>query len=286
MITNIVTGVLSSLSEDSFVLDDRTLVIISCPSRKGLENTGGFNNASVSGILASPLNLSAHAEFQSIRQIGGIGQVLSSIDGIVTAVGGQTIQQPWFDRAYWKSTAPLEFTANIKFVAQENAYLEVYKPCVFLISLLYPRVGNEASATVKSYIPPGPNLYSGFDGKGKASGGLLGGAGASDYVEFKFGNMIHLLMCYLKDVEVNFSTTLDSTGYPHAANVTVHIRSFDNNFVAKDGKFQLTDYKPIALNVGMIGDILSGTANLIGAGFKNVAGQLQDLGKKFVPNAR
>ena len=107
-------------------------VIISCPNKMGRVR------ASVGG----PIQLNVSSQWEPMFG-GGIGSMTNSFLGVVNQLTewglGCTIQQPWMNRKNYKNTQPFSFTLPLNFVAMEDAKEDVVKPCLALVSFLYPR---------------------------------------------------------------------------------------------------------------------------------------------------
>lgn len=240
-------GFFSSLDTDNFTLTDENLVTIWCPQR----------GKSFSAPLCSPFQLNGIAQWESLGA-SPLGNVLGVVDKAAGALTGTTIKQPWFARKYWKGTDPLSFSFVMDLWAKENAEKEVFRPCETLVGFLYPRNNPSAgSGVLRTFIPPGPNLFTGYNSEGKMSTGLLSEAldsSPGDYFSITVGNMLYLELCYINTVSVNFSPVLDETGFPHQATVTVSVTSFDSGVVGHDGSYSISQSGNLALTAGQLKD--------------------------------
>jgi len=267
-----IAALAENFANDIYTLDDTNSIIISCQNRA---NHKGLVGGTIRGILAAPLSFGAQASYQPFMNQGGFSQLVSKVDSIVS-FAGMTIQQPWFSRKYWVSTSPLTFNLKMVFIANTDAKTDVYDKVEALFGFLYPRLAmsNDASG-VQLYIPPGPNLFTYEDSEGKIrsrSGDIVSSVseGMSKAVDKFFGDSdagqktseffnkfskaaesgpdavsltigatgMTLKVCYLENVNVTFSQTTDSSGYPHYAEVTANVSSFDNCYVNTNGVFK------------------------------------------------
>ena len=107
-------------------------VIISCPNKMGR----------VRASMGGPITLNVQSQWEPMFG-GGIASMTNSILGVANQLVewglGCTIQQPWMNRKNYKNTQPFSFTLPLKFVAIESAKDDVVKPCLALVSFLYPR---------------------------------------------------------------------------------------------------------------------------------------------------
>lgn len=110
-------------------------VIISCPHKMGR----------VRASMGGPIQLNVSSQWEPMFG-GGIGSMTNSILGVANQLIewglGATIQQPWMNRKNYKNTMPFTFTLPLSFVAIKDAKDDVVKPCLALVSFLYPRKYN------------------------------------------------------------------------------------------------------------------------------------------------
>lgn len=254
MLTDVILGYAAGLTKDVFTKSAGNTVTITCNNR----------GDPVQGILAAPLKLNVSAEYKDFLSVGNVNQLIEAGDAVVNALSGTTIKQPWFSRKYWSNTAPLQITATLAFIAQNDAKAEVFDPVQRLIGYCYPRELNAGDKSLaKSFMPPGPNLFSGkADGSNEVVGGIIGAEKrAPDYVTFDLGAMVSLEMCYLRNVQPTFSSALDSDGFPHSATVSILVEAFDASYWPADGNFTLTQKAGLAFNVDNVIDTVKQKAN-------------------------
>jgi hypothetical protein len=110
-------------------------VIISCPNKMGR----------VRASMGGPIQLNVSSQWEPMFG-GGIASMTNSILGTANQLiewsMGCTIQQPWMNRKNYKNTMPFTFTLPLNFVAIRDAKDDVVKPCLALVSFLYPRKYN------------------------------------------------------------------------------------------------------------------------------------------------
>lgn len=249
---------------DTYLYNDEQKVVISCKNR--LEGS-----SSIKAKLMSPLTVSVTASWQGLDSLGGVGQVLNAVNAVSVAIKGVSISQPWFSRKFWKSTEPIKLSAKLGFYAHSSstAYSDVYLPCNKLIGLCYPRQvsGDSGSELLALYAPPGPNIFTGYNTKtGQVTSGMFSGsltaAGTEnvDYVSFTLGKLVVLDICYLDRVDVAFSSSLNSEGYPLSAAVDVAVTAMDVGIWQESGVF-LKQQSGVALNLGEIVDAAKGVVS-------------------------
>lgn len=232
-------------------------VVITCPHKNGR----------VSGILNGGVKLNAQAEWTEMMG-GGImslgGSLIETGNNLLQFVKGSSIQQPWMNRKMWKSTKPFSFEIPLSFVATTDPINDVVRPAMALISFTYPRElstngGSQANAynalheagfdrngsmkqslvgtamqTLNLYNIPGPALrYGTKSAKGDDEG---------DPVSIVIGKMFAFGACYLENVNVEFSQSVDNDGFPIAVNINVKATVMDAACCQTDGDFLIQEF--------------------------------------------
>jgi hypothetical protein len=268
-------------------------------------------NVRISTPLSGKLKLGSTAEWEEM--FGGgmssvVGGVLGTANNIVQWKSGKTLQQPWMNRKMYKCTKPFTFTLPLSFVtpaelmtsSEFNSSADwVVKPCLALLSLLYPRKVKDKNGddlSVRSILPKnkknseGVNYFSSGDG-----GSIIGtfadlfklyavpgpslmsmtnnskdGSDAGDNVEVSVGNMLCLDSCYVTKVDVEFSESYDLSGCPIAATANVEIVCADAVYCEADGNFIVNKPSNRANELGNFIDACGKTVEHASAGMKNI----------------
>lgn len=105
-----------------------------------------------------------------------------------------------------------------------------------------------ASSTANSLI----GLAKGVKNKFTAKSGLSDGE--VDYITFQFGKLLHLSVCYLDSVSVEFSQTLTPDGWPHAGKATCKVRTYEGSYWVDKVGFDLGNRPASNFTVGGIID--------------------------------
>lgn len=249
--TGFLFGTSGALSyEDTYQLTDSHRVKFFCPAKTRL----------ISGALASPISYSVQSNWESwlSNSTGGIGggayKIVDTIDKLSQAFTGNSINQPWLGRKLWRGTTPLSFQFDVKFVSTGDALSQVWKPALGLTSFLYPRATGDTSdrkglfSAFNLYKVPGPSF---FDNASDSSSTDTQNKDVytkhqGDHVEVYLGKHISFKSCYLEDLKVTFSPSLDANGVPISAVCSVKITAQDSSFVKANGEFLDT--------IGTIGD--------------------------------
>lgn len=265
---------------DSFGLRDASPceIIIYCEGKKKM----------IRSLISAPIKLSGKAEWKEFMS-GGIsalgGSLISAGNQALQFTLGEGIQQPWMNRKTWVSTKPFSFSIPMKFVAESDAYSEVYEPCLGLMSLVYPRETGVTGAAALNEI----NQNTGVDltQKTKSGGDNMIAAAASavslyyipgpsvkygagddsqngDNVSIMIGNVASFEACYIENVDIEFSNVMSSNGFPISANVTLQVSVMDSSVVKEDGEFTFSQFKSDLYN-------FSNALNSCTEGVKDVA---------------
>ena len=228
-------------------------------------------NGRVSGILNSGVKINGHAEWTEMFG-GGImslgGSLIETGNNFLQFTGGSSIQQPWMNRKMWKTTKPFSFDIPMSFVATTNPADDVVRPCMALLSFIFPRdlgtnVTNDkivgggdifgtALNSLRLYNIPGPSLRYGTKSASPDDQG--------DPVEIVIGRLFAFGACYLEDVSIEFSQSLDSYGYPLAANVTVKATVMDSATCTTDGNFLIQEFYSSSESLGACLDQINNTS--------------------------
>ena len=269
-------------------------VIFSCPHKRGR----------VSGILDGGLKLNIKSEWTEMMG-GGImslaGSVVDTANNLLQLAAGASVQQPWMNRKMWKTTKPFSFDVPMSFVAMTDPLNDVVRPVMALVSFLYPRklqikdknTGEMVDANMKNFgdntgistkLPddvgvigtalssiglyniPGPSIrYT-----SKNSGGS-GEDNIGDPVYVTIGKIFSFGSCYLESVDVQFSPSMDSDGFPIAAKCTVKVTVMDSGVVETNGQFMIQEFSNTSESFGQfidavattVGDLATNLANVI-----------------------
>jgi hypothetical protein len=151
-------------------------VIISCPHKMGR----------VRASMGGPIQLNISSQWEPMFG-GGIGSMSNSIIGVANQLIewglGATIQQPWMNRKNYKNTMPFTFTLPLNFVAIQDAKEDVVKPCLALVSFLYPRKYNPNDNTNKNrYEQYKSAVGSGMVRSGRDAKSSFGNTNAADEI--------------------------------------------------------------------------------------------------------
>lgn len=251
----------TEIVEDSYLLSRMTKSDrIDAPNPQEVVITCRTKKRRVNALLSEGIQINTQSNWEEMFG-GGImslaGSAIGSVNNITQMVGARSIQQPWMNRKFWKNTSPFSFTLGLNFVARSNAKTEVFDPAITLVSFAYPRqsegtfeqvkswlkeklkigegsILDEASKVVKLFVIPGPSIK--YDGSNTSSD-IYG-----DAVTVCVGNMIAMGGVYLENVDVNFSNSMDASGYPLSAQVKVKVTSMDVNSCKSDGDFLMTEF--------------------------------------------
>ena len=82
--------------------------------------------------------------------------------------------------------------------------------------------------------------------------------GEVDYITFQFGKLLHLSVCYLDSVSVEFSQTLTPDGWPHAGKATCKVRTYEGSYWVDKVGFDLGNRPASNFTVGGIIDGFAG----------------------------
>ena len=239
------------------------LVTISCKTKK----------TQIRGYLSEGIQVNGSAKWKEMFDggIGALGKGLLQTGSNLAQIGyGRTIQQPWMNRKFYESTSPFSFQFGINFVSQGDAESQVFKPAEYLLSLIYPRTtvygSNEESKnptgtgnnfvgkamqaanlkpapgtvvdtalnTMVDFVIPGPSVLYKGDGSDTDNHG--------DAVTITIGQAFAFGTVYLENVDVKFSETFDSTGFPLYARCTVKATCMDVNYCLSDGSFLISQF--------------------------------------------
>lgn len=224
-------------------------VLISCKNKR----------KRVSGILSEGVKLESTAEWTELFG-GGItsiaGSFIDTVNNVTQLTAGNSIQQPWMNRKFYKSTKPFSFSFGFNLVAENNAEEEVWKPAVALVSFTFPRDMGEKHVTnaeergligaiadsLSYYKIPGPSLdYTGENDT----------RNTGDAVTLTIGNQFAMGGVYLEKVGTEFSTAYDERGFPLACKVTVQATCMDVNSCTKDGDFLISQFASNQENISV-----------------------------------
>lgn len=271
-------------SEEKFAPQE---VVITCPHKNGR----------VCGILNTGVSLDGKAEWTEMMG-GGImslgGNVVETGNNLLQFVRASSIQQPWMNRKMWKTTKPFSFSFELAFVAQDDALNDVVRPTMALMSFLFPRElstkdGNDASlytsldgitggrfskgitkdsligtalTSFQYYNIPGPGIrYDGND-----TGDEIG-----DPVTIVIGKMFAFGACYLENVQIQYSQSMNHSGYPIAAKATIRATVMDACTCRTDGNFLIQEFYGSSENLNKFIDKFSETAGELAMDLKDVA---------------
>lgn len=266
-------SVLSQAKQESSAPQE---VVITCKHKNGR----------VCGVLNSGVTLDGKAEWREMMG-GGImslgGSVVETANNLLQFVKASSVQQPWMNRKMWQTTKPFSFSFELAFVAQEDALNDVVRPAMALVSFIYPRElktkgGEDSSAytglnritngafekaftrdslvgtalsSFQFYNIPGPGIrYDGND-----TGDEVG-----DPVTIVIGKMFAFGACYLEGVKVDFSRSVNHSGYPIAAKVNITATVMDACTCQTDGNFLIQEFYGSSENLNAFIDKFSQTA--------------------------
>ena len=251
-------------------------VIIKCPHKR--KKISALTNAGINiSATANWKEIFQGSSFTGlIRQaMGEITAPLSWMKG-QSVMQPWMNRKMWESTSPFQVTIPLSFVCT-----QGDAKGEVYDPCMALLSFAYPReYGNQANGE-KGDATSALNTTEGLLGKVSdlftAKGWSNLAAGATDYqqnigesvlgaalnsfklynipgpsldvadknqgdpVSIMIGPAFNLGSVYLKDVKIDMSKTLDPTGYPLAANVTLTVEPANACYCNVEGDLVIFD---------------------------------------------
>lgn len=263
--------------DDDFQINENQTVTFSCGNKK----------VSVTGYMSEPVILNGASKWGDINNNMFTGLAFKLIDtfdenqqiGIGASVGnaGVSYNQPWASRKFWKGSEPFNLTIKFNLIAISNAKEDVYDQAIKLLSLCYPRdlgaddnaaknlidkigifdtngtdtntaggpnVVTAFSNAFKSWAVPGPSIYwSSSESDEKKTG---------DNVKVVIGSLFAFAQCYVTNVNLEFSPTLDSTGYPLWCKCSVTFQSAESNYVTSDGKFSMNKWGDSASTLGTL----------------------------------
>lgn len=263
--------------DDNFNINNNQIIEISCPTKKYYTSTG-----SIVGYLSDPIKLSGQSDWEDVssnQMVNTIYKLIETVDqtqqmGFLPVAGnnsaGVSYIQPWASRKFWKGSKPLNLTFNFNLVSFGDAQKEVYNPAVFLLSLCYPRK-LENVATAESLVKENELLSSIFDVGGTLTTGSgenlttavltalkpwaipgpslsYGGAnngnnnGQGDTVTVTIGNLFAFGACYVNQVNLEFSPTLDGNGYPLYCKCSISFTPSESNYCLSDGEFNFGSF--------------------------------------------
>lgn len=239
-------------------------IIIACKNRR----------RRICGFLSEGVKISGHSEWKEMFGQGVMGIANTAINqysNVLQAIRGTSLQQPWQNRKFWVASKPFEFSFSFNFIAKISAKTDVFLPAQTLISFTYPRdlgtsdaikdwlnkhgfnldqknTGGGKTVTeavvdafARAYAIPGPAIGYGSDSANKTSIGGYDNQG--DAVTITIGNMFAFGACYLQDVDLEFSPTVDYSGYPTWCKCTIKATAMDANYCNEDGSFLISQFK-------------------------------------------
>ena len=235
-------------------------------------------------------------QITSNSMVNTIYKLIETVDttqqmGFVPSNSGSTANsagisyiQPWASRKFWKGSKPFTTTIPFNLVSITNAKTDVYDKAVTLLSFCYPRdlantvttfkdavsnlkIGekqlfltqgtgtdgkpnlvNSLTSAIKSWAIPGPSLT--YGGENDQSKG--------DAVTISIGNLFVFGACYVNQVNLEFSSTLDNNGYPLWCKCSISFDTMESNYCSSDGKLYLNK---IPDNQAALANLLSSIAN-------------------------
>lgn len=254
----------------------------------------------VHGFISEGVKLKGQSDWKEMFDSGvlQIGKnLVDAADATIQAFKGASIQQPYMNRKMWVSSKPFDISFNFTLINDyDTAENDVYLPAQALMSFCYPRSldaqkkihdytdehfsfvdldapnsqgeTNLLGATVKNagmYSIPGPALgyQSSQDGDPNGDQG--------DAVTITIGNMFAFGACYLKSVDLEFSPTIDHSGYPIWCKCAISTECMDANYCDSEGNFLISQYQSSADGVGEVIDALKTTASDAAKNVVNIA---------------
>lgn len=278
-------------NDDCFTISDNQTITISA-----------VHKGSVTGYMSEPLSLNGGAKWNDINNNTFTSLAFKLIDtfdenqqlgiGAALGAGGQSYNQPWASRKFWKGSEPFSLTLKFNLITIDNAKENVYDKAIRLLSFCYPRDLGEDQNAVKNLIDsikkpdgtsllntsgentigkdnvvtaftkafrswaiPGPSIY--FD----SSKSEEGNAGQGDNVSVVIGNLFAFGQCYVTNVGLEFSPTLDSTGYPLWCKCSISFQTAESNYCDSNGNLNLVKMNDSASQLGNLMSSIGHTAS-------------------------
>lgn len=225
---------------DVYTIAASSIVSVKCKN-KGLE---------VYGITMDPVSFTVDSKWDN-KALGSIASasVTRIAENVSQLVNGVSINQPILARSSWGGTLPLEMSAKFSLIATNNGRNDVYVPALKLAAMLQPRLVGSVNSNLEGVLSlfaiPGPAPFGGEIAKGIKDVLKIDIDGdGGDPVSVQIGNVVELQRCYLTKLNVIFSRTYGTDGFPVSAEVTINFRSIDSPYVVPDA-----DSKTISIGV-------------------------------------
>jgi len=134
-----------------------------------------------------------------------------------TAWFGRTPLNRWVTRRVWTGTTPLQFSLNLKFIAEDDAEREVLLPCQELQRMCLPYRGEKIKGDW-FLSPPGPSMIQWWTPEG---------GGRGEIITITIGALLQIKKCVVHDVKVIYPPAFLAGGLPMYANVNITFETYE-----------------------------------------------------------
>ena len=270
-------------------------IIIACKNK----------NRRVCGILNGGVKLTGEATWEELFG-GGITSIGGSLIGMVNSGAqlwrGTSIQQPWMNRKFYKSTKPFSFSFQMNFISDENGgKIDVWYPTQALLSFVFPRrlktaqaISNAldsssvinmeqansdggkgllkagVEAIAQEYAIPGPAIGYGPDGKKNHTEQDGDYDGNGDTVTLVIGNLFAFGGVYIEKADVEYSPNMDFEGFPLWAKCNVTVTVMDVNYCDDTGEFMINRFADNQAELSSLIDSLKTAVSDVKEGVLNI----------------
>ena len=134
-----------------------------------------------------------------------------------TAWFGRTPLNRWVTRRVWTGTTPLQFSLNLKFIAENDAEREVLLPCQELQRMCLPYRGEKVKGDW-FLSPPGPSMIQWWAPEH---------SGRGEIITITIGSLLQIQKCVVHDVKVTYPPAFIAGGLPKWAAVNITFETFE-----------------------------------------------------------
>lgn len=249
----ILDGAYDDISNGEKTIDEKHMIHMWC------ENKGVI----VSAPLVQDITTSINNQWSDFFQGGLFGSALGILDQISTATvawSGASLYQPYMSRKMWKGSSPLSFQLDFNFVATTDAKTDVVDKINAIAVMATPHKGTKSDIkklledtlaqnksdkeedplsvskvkdvttdvtqfvvdmydlVAQKWVSPGPAVIPSDDSKSRQDAPIT-------VLLPMYGTLKN---CYIENVSITTSKSLDINGYPLGAKVSVKISRMDS----------------------------------------------------------